>query len=45
MQVTYAGHPLYTYVADKKPGEANGNDISSFGAPWYALHGNGEEAG
>jgi predicted lipoprotein with Yx(FWY)xxD motif len=43
-QVTYAGHPLYTYVADKKPGEANGNDFSSFGAEWYALKGNGEEA-
>ena len=37
IQVTYAGHPLYTYVADKKPGEANGNDIYSFGAEWYAL--------
>ncbi len=45
VQVTYAGHPLYTYVADKKPGEANGNDFSSFGAQWYALHANGEEAG
>ena len=45
VQVTYAGHPLYTYVVDKKPGEANGNDFSSFGAQWYALHGNGEEAG
>lgn len=44
MQVTYAGHPLYTYVADKKPGEANGNDFSSFGAEWYALQGSGEEA-
>jgi predicted lipoprotein with Yx(FWY)xxD motif len=44
-QVTYDGHPLYTYVADKKPGEANGNDFSSFGAQWYALKGNGEEAG
>ncbi len=44
VQVTYAGHPLYTYVADKKPGEANGNDFSSFGAQWYALKGNGEEA-
>lgn len=44
-QVTYAGHPLYTYVADKKPGEANDNDFSSFGAQWYALHANGEEAG
>jgi predicted lipoprotein with Yx(FWY)xxD motif len=44
MQVTYAGHPLYTYVADKKPGEANGHDFSSYGAQWYALKGNGEEA-
>jgi predicted lipoprotein with Yx(FWY)xxD motif len=44
-QVTYAGHPLYTYTADKKPGEVNGNDYSSFGAQWYALHANGEEAG
>ncbi len=45
MQVTYAGHPLYTFVEDKKPGEANGNDVSAFGAQWYALKGNGEEAG
>jgi predicted lipoprotein with Yx(FWY)xxD motif len=44
VQVTYAGHPLYTYAADKKPGEANGQDIESFGAEWYALEGNGEEA-
>jgi predicted lipoprotein with Yx(FWY)xxD motif len=44
VQVTYAGHPLYTYSADKKPGEANGNDFSSYGAQWYALKGNGEEA-
>jgi predicted lipoprotein with Yx(FWY)xxD motif len=42
-QVTYAGHPLYTYLADKKPGEANGNDVDDFGAEWYALQGNGEE--
>ncbi len=44
MQVTYAGHPLYTYVADTKPGEAKGNDVSAFGGQWYALKGNGEEA-
>jgi predicted lipoprotein with Yx(FWY)xxD motif len=43
-QVTYAGHPLYTYEADKKPGEAKGNDIDSFGAEWYALESSGEEA-
>jgi predicted lipoprotein with Yx(FWY)xxD motif len=44
-QVTYAGHPLYAFVEDKKPGEANGNDVSAFGAQWYALKGSGEEAG
>ncbi len=43
-QVTYAGHPLYTYTADTKPGEAKGNDFSSFGGEWYALQPNGEEA-
>lgn len=42
-QVTYNGWPLYTYVADQKPGEANGNDIDQFGAEWYALQPNGEE--
>lgn len=44
-QIVYAGHPLYTFVEDKKPGEANGNDVSAFGGQWYALKGNGEEAG
>jgi len=44
MQVTYAGHPLYTFVEDKKPGDANGNDVTAFGAQWYALQGSGEEA-
>jgi predicted lipoprotein with Yx(FWY)xxD motif len=43
LQVTYAGHPLYTYTADAKPGDANGNDIDSFGGEWYALQPNGEE--
>jgi predicted lipoprotein with Yx(FWY)xxD motif len=42
-QVTYAGYPLYTFVGDKKPGEANGNDIDAFGAEWYALTASGEE--
>ena len=43
MQVTYAGHPLYTYTGDSKPGEANGNDVDAFGAQWYALQPNGQE--
>lgn len=44
-QVTYAGHPLYAYAADKKPGEANGNGLNSFGAGWFALKGSGRPAG
>jgi predicted lipoprotein with Yx(FWY)xxD motif len=44
LQVTYGGWPLYTYQADKKPGDTNGNDIDSFGAEWYALQPSGEEA-
>jgi predicted lipoprotein with Yx(FWY)xxD motif len=43
MQVTYAGHPLYTFVEDAKPGEAAGNNIDKFGGEWYALNNEGEE--
>lgn len=45
IQVTYAGHPLYTFVGDKKPGEANGHDAHSFGAQWGALRLSGEDVG
>ncbi len=44
IQVTYAGHPLYGFVGDKAPGEANGNNVTAFGGEWYALQGSGEEA-
>jgi predicted lipoprotein with Yx(FWY)xxD motif len=40
-QVTYAGHPLYTFVEDHSPGETNGNGVSAFGAEWHALDGSG----
>jgi predicted lipoprotein with Yx(FWY)xxD motif len=43
IQVTYNGWPLYTYIGDQGPGEANGNDIDQFGAEWYALQPDGEE--
>jgi predicted lipoprotein with Yx(FWY)xxD motif len=36
-QVTYAGHPLYYYVGDRKPGDVNGQGLNQFGAEWYAL--------
>jgi predicted lipoprotein with Yx(FWY)xxD motif len=44
-QVTYAGWPLYTFVADQKPGEDNGTDSKAFGASWYPLHSNGKKGG
>jgi predicted lipoprotein with Yx(FWY)xxD motif len=36
-QVTYAGHPLYTYSQDKDNGDVYGEAIKSFGAEWYVL--------
>jgi predicted lipoprotein with Yx(FWY)xxD motif len=42
LQVTYAGHPLYTFVEDKKPGEATGNESTAFGGAWLALDEAGE---
>jgi predicted lipoprotein with Yx(FWY)xxD motif len=44
-QVTYAGHPLYSFGGDKSPGEANGNGASAFGGTWTALKGSGAPVG
>ena len=35
-QVALNGHPLYTYVGDKKPGDANGDGLNVFGGLWTA---------
>jgi predicted lipoprotein with Yx(FWY)xxD motif len=43
LQVTYYGHPLYTYEGDKGPGEASGNGVKAFGGEWHALQPNNEE--
>jgi predicted lipoprotein with Yx(FWY)xxD motif len=37
-QATYDGHPLYTYIGDKRPGQANGNKIDLNGGYWYEVH-------
>jgi predicted lipoprotein with Yx(FWY)xxD motif len=36
-QVTYAGHPLYRYLPDVRPGQTNGQDSHDFGAGWYVV--------
>lgn len=35
--VTYAHWPLYTYVGDTKPGQANGQALKLNGGYWYVL--------
>jgi predicted lipoprotein with Yx(FWY)xxD motif len=36
-QVSYNGHPLYLYSNDQNPGDANGEGVNAFGAPWYVV--------
>jgi predicted lipoprotein with Yx(FWY)xxD motif len=36
-QVTYNGHPLYTFVMDQKPGDTNGQGVTAFGGSWFTL--------
>ena len=37
VQATYNGHPLYTYLADTKPGEAKGNGLNLSGGVWHEV--------
>src|SRR6516164_1369601 len=43
-QLTYAGHPLYTYAGDTSPGATNGQGSDAFGARWDVLLLAGNEA-
>ena len=43
-QVTYAGHPLYTYTADSGPGSTVGNGFNEFGGIWNAVLPSGAKA-
>jgi predicted lipoprotein with Yx(FWY)xxD motif len=36
-QATYNGHPLYTYIADSAPGQANGNNLNLNGGLWHEV--------
>jgi len=44
-EVTYAGHPLYYVVTDHNPGDATGQAVNNFGAPWYVLGADGKQIG
>jgi len=37
VQATYDGHPLYTYIGDNGPGQANGNNLDLNGGLWYEV--------
>jgi len=36
-QLTYNGHPLYTYIGDSAPGQARGNNINLNGGLWHEV--------
>src|SRR3954469_11944328 len=36
-QLTYKGHPLYSFANDTKPGDTNGEGINAFGGSWFAV--------
>jgi predicted lipoprotein with Yx(FWY)xxD motif len=42
-QLTYKGHPLYTFVNDKKPGDTNGEGVNAFGGSWFAVSAVGDQ--
>jgi predicted lipoprotein with Yx(FWY)xxD motif len=36
-QLTYNGHPLYTYIGDTAPGQAQGNNLNLNGGLWHEV--------
>ena len=36
-QVTYNGHPVYTFAGDTKAGQATGEAVKADGGTWYAV--------
>ena len=37
VQTAYDGHPLYTYIGDSAPGQANGNGLNLNGGLWHEV--------
>src|SRR6188472_717311 len=42
-QVTYNGHPVYTFTGDQSPGDTSGQGVNAFGARWYAISAAGNQ--
>jgi predicted lipoprotein with Yx(FWY)xxD motif len=42
-QITYAGHPLYLFRGDSRPGATSGQGSTAFGARWDVLTTTGKE--
>jgi predicted lipoprotein with Yx(FWY)xxD motif len=40
-QVTYAGHPLYTFILDKRAGQTTGQGLTDFGGTWAVVAASG----
>ena len=45
VQAVYDGHPLYTYVGDSAPGQANGNGLNLNGGLWHEVPVSGSSTG
>jgi predicted lipoprotein with Yx(FWY)xxD motif len=41
LQLTYNGHPLYTYIGDSAPGQASGNNLNLNGGVWHEVPASG----
>ena len=43
-QLTFHGHPLYTFAGDTAPGQAHGNGVNAFGGLWHEAPASGSAA-
>src|ERR687889_285375 len=41
-QVTYNGHPVYTFASDTAPGQTSGQGVNAFGGIWYVIAPSGQ---
>jgi predicted lipoprotein with Yx(FWY)xxD motif len=42
LQITYAGHPLYYYVGDRRPGQITCQNVAEFGGTWLVIRPSGK---